>query len=179
MGRVIRRDWTRRGALGAVLGAAALGLGGCGFEPMYGRRNRPVIARLTAIKIDRIPDRVGQVLRNALLSRMSPAGEPARPLYRLQVTVSQSSSALAIQPDDSITRFNLRLTARFRLYEITSGRLLYKDSTTAVGSYNAVQSDFANLSAERDTATRAAEEASQEITTLLALYFSRREEAGG
>jgi len=179
MDRVVQRGWTRRGALGAVLGMAALGLAGCGFEPLYGRRNRPAIARLAAVKIDRIPDRIGQVLRNELLSRMSPAGEAARPLYRLQITVSQSSAALAIQPDDSITRFNLRLTARFRLYEIASGRLLYKDATTAVGSYNAVQSDFANLSAERDTATRAAEAASQEITTLLALYFSRHAAAGG
>ncbi len=172
-------SWTRRGALGAVLGITALGLGGCGFEPLYGRRNRPAIARLTAIKIDRLPDRIGQVLRNDLLTRMSPAGERARPLYRLRVTISRSSSALAIQPDDSITRYNLRLTARFRLYEIATGRLLYKDATTAVGSYNAVKSDFANLSAERDTATRAARAASQEITTLLALYFSRREAAGG
>ena len=113
------------------------------------------------------------------MTRRSPAGERARPLYRLRVTISRSSSALAIQPDDSITRYNLRLTARFRLYEIATGRLLYKDATTAVGSYNAVKSDFANLSAERDTATRAARAASQEITTLLALYFSRREAAGG
>ncbi len=178
MGPGIQRGWTRRGMLAAVLGATALGLAGCGFEPLYGRHNRPAIAHLAAVKIDPISDRIGQVLRNALLARMSPAGEPKRPLYRLQVTVSQSSSALAIQPDDSITRYNLRLTARFRLYDIASGRLLYKDSTTAVGSYNAVQSDFANLSAERDTATRAAEEASQEITILLALYFSRQE-AGG
>ncbi len=178
MGQARQTGWTRRGALGIVFGAVALGLGGCGFTPLYGRRNRRAIAHLAAIKIDRIPDRLGQVLRNDLLSRLTPAGEPERPLYRLAVEITKSRAALAIQPDDSVTRFNLRLNVRFRLYEIASGRLLYKDSTSTVGSYNAVRSDFANLSAEIDTANRAALEASQEVTTLLALYFSRYKDAG-
>ncbi len=170
--------WSRRAVLGHALPAAAALLAGCGFEPMYGGRyGRVTAAELAAISIDPIPETIGHFLRNDLIDRLSPTGEPERPLYRLLVQIAQSKESLAIQSDATITRFNLRLDVRFTLFDSDTGALLYQGRTRSVGSYNAVRSDFATLVAEQDTARRAAREASEEVRTLLAVYFTRRQSA--
>ena len=166
---------TRRGALREGLLFSLAVLSACGFEPMYARRGgRDVAADLAAIGIGAIPRRIGQILRNDLIERLTPRGEPREPRYRLRVEVSGPTTvALAIQPDNTITRYNLRLRVSFSLTDTRTGRVLYRDRTRTVGSYNAVRSDFATLTARDDTARRAAREASEEIRTLLGVFFAR------
>ena len=101
-------------------------------------------------------------------------GEPRRPLYRLRVELARSKAPLAIQLDSTVTRFNLRLDATFTLIDAPTGQALYRDRARAIGSYNAVRSDFATLTAEQDTERRGARELSEEIRTLLSVYLSRR-----
>ncbi len=155
----------------ALIPGAAL-LAGCGFSPIYARSSATV-AELAAIEVTMISGRIGQILRNELLDRLAPGGRAGDPRYRLEVTISQSRAALAIQSDTSVTRYNVRLTAAFALIDTASGEVLYDDSTIAIGSYNAVQSDFATLVAERDSTRRAARKAGEDIHTLLGVYFSR------
>ena len=161
---------SRRTLIAFVLTAAALT--GCGFSPMYARGGKAV-AELSAIEIEVIEARIGQILRNELLDRLTPLGAPGDPRYRLEVTISESRSALAIQSDTSITRYNLRLSVGFTLFDSETGEELYQDSTLAIGSYNAVQSDFATLVARQDSTRRAARKAGEDIHTLLTIYFSR------
>jgi len=171
--------WSRRRALASLAALAPL-LAGCGFQPMYGRgAGRKMAATMTAIEITPIPDRIGQILRNDLIDSLTPRGQPARPIYRLAITLKKSSNALAIQPDATITRFNLRLDASFTLTDVATGKIVYKDRSRAIGSYNAVKSDFATLAAERDSERRAAQSLSEEITTLLGVFLARRKADAG
>ncbi len=172
---------TRRRLLGHALVPAAALLAGCGFRPMYARRRQggEVVDELAAIRIDLIPDRIGQLLRNDLIERLTPFGEPRYPRYRLQVQLQQSSVSLAIQPDSTITRYNLHIDVSFTLTDVQTGAEVYHGRARAVGSYNAVRSDFATLSAEQDTARRTVREASEEVSTLLSVFFSRRRQAEG
>ena len=68
----------------AVIAVAIL-LAGCGFRPLYGTigEDLPVTTQLAQIRIAAIPDRIGQKLRNFLLDRINPEGQPQRPLYYL------------------------------------------------------------------------------------------------
>ncbi len=142
---------------------------------MYGgRAGRATAAELAKIKVAPLRDRVGQRFRNNLIERLSPRGEPREPRYRLRVEITQQTVALAIQLDTTITRYNLRLNVNFALIDAATERVLYRDRTRAVGSYNAVRSDFATLSAELDTARRAAREASEQVRTLLSVFFARQ-----
>ena len=163
---------SRRGLIASapILGAALLA--GCGFSPMYAR-DSSAVAVLASIAVEPIEERIGQILRNELIDRLTPRGEPPSPRYRLLVTISRSRAALAIQSDTSITRYNLRLSVTFRLLDATTGDELYRDTTVAIGGYNAVQSDFATLVAEQDSTRRAARKAGEDIHTLLRVYFSR------
>jgi LPS-assembly lipoprotein len=170
-------SWSRRQALGlALLPAAALA--GCGFQPMYGGQGRAILAELGTIRVDRPRDRLGQLVRNEIIERMSPRGEPTVVHYKLSYTTRLNEVQLAIQDDNSITRFSLRLTVEVWLLEIASGKVIYRDKTRAVGGYNAVKSDFATLSARLDTADRIARANAEEIVTLLGVFFTRKRAAG-
>ncbi len=165
--------WSRRQVLGRAIVPTLVVLTGCGFTPMYGGRGRETLAEMSAIKIEPIPGRIGYFLHTDLVRRLTPRGEPRRPLYHLRVELARSKAPLAIQLDSTVTRFNLRLDATFTLIDARTDQALYRDRARAIGSYNAVRSDFATLTAEQDTERRGAREVSEEIRTLLSVYFAR------
>lgn len=164
--------WFRAAALGAALTLVAA----CGFRPLYGQRadGGSTFAELEAVTIGPIPGRVGQILRNHLLDRLTPRGQQVQARFRLDVRLSQAKESLAIKKDEEITRSNLKLTADFVLRDPSSGATLYSGQSRSTASFNLVRSDFANLIAEQDAQRRAAREISDQIMTQLAVYFTRR-----
>jgi LPS-assembly lipoprotein len=171
---------TRRAMLhlGGLSGLALLS--GCGFQPLYGQQasGGAVSPELAAIEINEIGEgterRIGQILKNELIDRFT-AGQGRQPKrYRLLVEIDQSTAALQIQSNDTVTRFNLALNADFALYDSTSMTLLYSSTARATGSYDVVESEYATLVAEQATAEDAARDLSGTITNLLSLYFARQ-----
>ncbi len=161
--------WSRRLTAGALL----LGLAACGFQPLYGKyADGNVPSRFAGIEVVPIPDRVGQLLRNHLLDALTPAGPPATPRYRLQVSIRTSQEAVVLQKDDSATRRNLTLRAEYVLADLSSGATMAQGVTHAVASYNVVRSDFATLTAEQDAARRAVRTVSTDIVTRLAVALA-------
>jgi len=168
-------DWRRRSVL-----LWLLGLSGCGFQPLYGDRAHGglgSVEELTQIGVDHVPDRIGQILRNNLVDRLTPTGEPDRPRWRLAVRLAVAKQGLLISKDESITRFNLNIIANFVLYETGSNREVTRGQSRTFASYNVVTSQFATLIAEKDAETRAVREISDDIRTRLAVFFTR-ERAG-
>ena len=76
----------RRRLLAWLASAAVLALGGCGYRPLYGTAgdNRGVVASLASISITETDTRLGQILRNDLLSAMRPAGTAVEDHYVLR-----------------------------------------------------------------------------------------------
>lgn len=161
--------------MSVALGAAGSLASGCGFRPLYGARSMGAVdTELSQVKIGIIPDRVGQQLHNYLLDRINRKGRPEKPLYLLSVDVKVEKVRQAIQKDESATRAKLIFTASFSLQEIATEKILLKNWARSVNSYNIVTSAISTRSAELDATDRAAREVSEEIRSLLALYFQRR-----
>lgn len=158
-----------------IILAALLVLAGCGFQPLHGKRARPgsTASDLAYVSVAAIPERRGQLLRNSLIELLNGARLRVRPVYRLDVDLKEKREGLAVDRDDSITRFNLAMTAKFRLTDTRTGALVLKGHSRTIAAYNAVKSDFANLMAERNARKRGAEFLAQDIKTRLAIYFSR------
>ena len=146
----------------------------CGFQPLYGERGDQAGARdeLTQVEIAVIAGRLGQQVHNYLLDRISPLGQPASPLYVLDVDLRLSKQALGVQRDATAARAKFVLAASYRLARKQGGSLLFQGSAQTANSFTIVQSDFANLSAEKDAIDRAAREVSDTIRARLALYFA-------
>lgn len=172
-------SWSRnaipRIAVAALL-AAGLALAGCGFRPLYGERSAASVSapELAAIQIDTIPNREGQLVRNALLDKMQPRGPAARPLYRLQVGVAIARESLGLRTDDTATRGSLTMSAGYTLIDLASGKPVMNANSRAVSSYNILDSDFATVISENDAIRRTANEVSEEIKTRVAIFLSSR-----
>lgn len=164
----------RIGGLGFSL-ILALAVGGCGFQPVYkGGARGETVPQMAAISVAQIDDRVGQVVRNHLLDLLTPKGTPARPLYRLEIELRETKDGLALEQDESVTRFNLTLHAKFEMNDLRTNQTILQGSTRAIAAYNVVRSDYANLIAERDALSRSSQEVAQEIKTRIAVFFRRQ-----
>ena len=78
----------RRPATAALLGAIALGLGGC-FTPMYMGAGGGLGGDLQAIAVDPVPERLGHYLRDQLITDLNGTGDKPDPRYRLQLTTAE------------------------------------------------------------------------------------------
>ena len=162
---------------GVFLVAMLLSLAACGFHPLYGRggnASAEAVGRLALIHIDRIPDRLGQELHNALLDRITPMGTPSDPHYVLRVSVKETVQELGIRKDETATRANLRVHATYVLYDAITHEELFASKLRAVGSYNILQSDFATLTAERNVRSRLIKKLSDSIRAGIAIHLSKQ-----
>ena len=155
---------------------AALGfLGGCGFQPLYGKSfNVYAPVEFAAIKVKPIRDRIGQQLHNHLLSLLQPGGRLKKPRYVLAATVSESISSLGVRKNAFATRANLTLRVKYQLSPISGGETILSGNEAIIVSYNILDSDFATLMAEKDARARAVRELAQAIRTHLAAQFTVR-----
>jgi LPS-assembly lipoprotein len=161
-----------------VLGLGAA-LAACGFRPLLkqGEADRDVQRQLAAVEIPVLTGRIGYLVRESLLEQLNPAGAEVPTRYLLTVTLRRRNSALGIQLDNTITRYNLTVSARFRLVEEATRQVLYEALVRRIASYNAIRAPYAELAAEMDAERRAAREVGIDIWTQLAVYFARQEEA--
>jgi LPS-assembly lipoprotein len=161
-----------------LLGLGAT-LGGCGFRPLLkaGKEGSEVQRELAAVEVSMLGGRLGYLVRDSLLDQLNPTGTEAPSRYLLTISLGRRSSALGIQLDNTITRYNLTLTARFRLLDSADRRVLYESVVRRVASYNASRAPYAELAAELDAERRAAREVGTDIRSQLAVYFARQEEA--
>ena len=145
---------------------------------MYGEQatGPAVTQEMAAISIDPIDDRLGQLVRNALLDRVTPMGSPREPIYRLKVRVTEEREDVGLRQDASVTRANYRLNGQFQLVEIATDTPLMTGNTWTATAYDVVQQDFSTVVAQRDAERRLAVELAEEIRTRLAIYFGREEE---
>ena len=154
---------------------AALGfLGGCGFQPLYGKSFAAYAPEeFAAIRVKPIQDRIGQQLHNHLLSFLNPGGRPSKPRYTLEADISESIASLGVRKSAFATRANLTLRVGYRLSRITGGETVLAGNEAIIVSYNILDSDFATLMAEKNARSRAVRELAQVIRTRLAVHFAR------
>lgn len=171
------RDLPRRRLL--LLGVAGT-VAGCGFQPVYmptaSGRPGPAERNLAAIKVNLIPERPGQLLRQALQERLgSDSGDvPVR--YSLAVNFSISGEGIGIEPDNAATRLRLIGTAHWTLTaqappqaQITSGSARVMDGFNVLDQQY-FAADLDNEAVQRRMASALADQ----IALQLAVFFRRR-----
>lgn len=146
-------------------------LSACGFQPLYetGGSSATMQTHLANVAVGPIPDRLGQVMRNRLVSRLNSAGNPD---YTLHVVLQQTSENFGVRPDTATTQEQLTLVANMRLVSEGSGELVFDESFRARTSFDLVLSDFATVTQREDAATRLALELAERIHRRLALHFA-------
>ena len=147
-------------------------LAGCGYHPLYGRHgadNASSVDEMALIRIEAIPDRIGQQMYNMLRERLNPYGKPEQPKYALSIALTETHENLFLEKDETATRANLTLKASFILRRLDDNSIVVSGSSRSVGSYDILSSQFASVVSEEDARERTARAISDDIRTRLAL----------
>ncbi|MGI9464464.1 MAG: hypothetical protein ACR2OM_11010 [Aestuariivirgaceae bacterium] len=157
-----------------VLVAAALGLAGCGFTPLYGtpEAGSPVALKLASITVVEQDNRLGQLVRNEIISGVTPAGSPGGSAYRLELETRASEEVAIDAINTESLRQHYRANVEFVLYDSQTGKPVYSGKTFSQVAYDRVDEPVANLQAQVNAQERAARETGQDIRTRLAAFMS-------
>ena len=149
----------------------ALALAGCGFHPLYapaGETN----AQLSHVFVDVIPNRNGQLLRQALQERLD-GPEAGDKSYELTVSYIERTEAIGIQSDNVSTRTRISSEANWVLKKpglfgakVTSGTTRALDGTNSISG----QFFYSDLSSEAID-KRMGDTLAEQIVEQLAAYF--------
>ena len=116
-----RRSLVRGLSLLLAVAPVLAACGNSGFRPLYGTTpsGAGLQERLAQLDVAAIPGRVGQRIRNELIFQASGGGELAPPVYRLEVSITESVLSTLVKPDGDALSQVYSLQANFKL--ITSG----------------------------------------------------------
>jgi LPS-assembly lipoprotein len=179
VGEVERRPLLAPALLRLAL-LAVPALAGCGFQPLYASPPKsvagPAAAGLAETAVGLIPDRPGQLLRQALQERFERNGVSTAQRYDLSVSFGISAAAISIQPDSSNSRMRMIGTATYQLIAQDPGRTTLTTGTArSVDGLDLYDQQLFAMQLEIEVVQqRIAEAVADEITRQLAVYFEKQ-----
>ena len=171
----------RPSLLAPVLLAAALLLAGCGFHPLYngdGARAQSqggtVSAHLDSIYVELIPNRLGQLLRQALQERLD-SDDGDRKAYSLAVAYSIDEEAISVLNSNSNTRTRAVGRGTWTLTAIANpGVPLASGTVRVLDGFNTLDEQvFFSVLENEAVQRRLADNVADQITQRVATYFRR------
>jgi len=157
----------------------ALIAGGCGFHPLLSAHGGGS-TQLAAVYVDILPNRAGQLLRQALQAKLEGSTSGVARRFTLTISYAEVPQPLAVQSDNSFTRirdigsvvWSLRAAA-------TASQQLAGGTVRSMDGYNIVDEQFfyADLS-EEATQRRLADALADQVVARLAVYFDKHPEHG-
>ncbi len=149
-------------------------VGGCSYRPLYGTasEDRGVVEALATIAIPEAETRLGQIIRNDLLSAMRPAGTAGDDRFQLRLTTVQGKDNIIKRLQPNETRDAVKASVSFELLD--GDKMVYSGKTFSQVTFDVVRQPFADTQAENNATERVAHELSADIRTRLAAYFASR-----
>ena len=178
-------NWSRRRLVQGTLSLAGVaGLAGCGFQPVYmptatGNPGPPQ-REMAAIEVGIIPDRPGQLLRQALQQRLGSDSGIAAPRFTLAVSYSIAGEGIAVQPDSTPSRIRLIGHADWKLSSLAPAHPpVTSGSARAFEGMDVLDQQYFAADLESEAVQqRLAGEIADQIAMQLAVFFRRRATAG-
>ncbi len=158
----------------ALLATVALGLSACGFTPLYGPQS--VTKGLSSIEVVAPSGRAGYLVREKLDDAF--ARDPnILPSHRLLYTVKEVRYARGVRVDNVANRYELNLSANWRLVEVKTGKVVRSGYTSAAVTYDSTDQPYAYIAAQEDSQERAATELARRIQMELATWIAGKAKA--
>lgn len=166
----------RRVALAGLVGSLAL-VSACTVRPLYS--NAPLTtgssanAELASIAIKPVRTRYAQQVRNNLIFGFGRgAGEPASPLYSLNLSVTEAVESSALvqvgTDEDEPTAGSVTLTANYTLTDAKTGAVITVGKRSITSSFDRPRQEFASYRAQIDAENRAARELAEALQLSIA-----------
>lgn len=158
-------------------------IAGCGFEPLYVEKKSDsdwyydsefdtgIKEEMTKIKVELIQDRIGQLIRNDLLDKLTPKGTPKSPKYYLSVTkIDKKEIDQALRNDITATRKKVIYKVYYTLKDRNHKNLLNGNSVAYLG-YDILRDPYSTTFAQKKNEKNAAKIIANDISLRLGAYF--------
>ena len=169
-----RRSLVRGLSLLLAVAPVLAACGNSGFRPLYGTTpsGAGLQERLAQLDVATIPGRVGQRIRNELIFQASGGGELAPPVYRLEVSITESVLSTLVKPDGDALSQVYSLQANFKLINIRTKQVVLTGASHGRAGFERFQSIYSNVRARDDAENRAARTVADDLKTRVAIYLS-------
>ncbi|MGB2933478.1 MAG: LPS assembly lipoprotein LptE [Methyloceanibacter sp.] len=167
--------WWHSPSLAALAVLAALGLSGCGFQPLYGTSagGSRLGAVMAGVDITPIPGRVGQRVRNELIfENTGGGGRPDKSNYKLDIVIKESVINELVKITGDAKGQVYELDATFKLIG-HDGKVLLEGKATSRAAYERFETIFSNVRARVDAEDRAARTVAESIKIRIAAFLSQ------
>jgi LPS-assembly lipoprotein len=155
--------------------AASLGLGGCGFHPLYAPRGpQDWDPDLAAISVAPIRDRSGQILALALREYLNPGGAPVPARWLLATSLTISRVDLGIQRNATAISSEVTVSVSYVVSDIKTGQAVYTSTSRASGDFDRLNDAYATQVAGDDAQERALHQVAEEIALRMALFVRQQ-----
>lgn len=156
---------------------------GCGFEPLYVEKKTSsewyydnefdtgIQEEMALVKVELIQDRIGQLIRNDLLDKLTPKGQPKEPKYYLKVTdIQKEEIDQALRNDITATRKKVIYTISYVLKNKEHETLITGSSVAYLG-YDILRDPYSTTFAQKKLEKNAAKIVANDISLRLGAYF--------
>jgi LPS-assembly lipoprotein len=147
-------------------------LGGCAYRPLYGKHTAggDVVTVLRSIAVVEQTTRVGQVVRNELISALG--GVADAPQFTLRLVVSEGKVGVSSLSGTTVTRVRYHVAAGYTMLETSTGRQVTFGNSTSAISYDTNLEPIADLQSAETARNRAAREVAQDIKLRLSAFVA-------
>lgn len=145
-----------------------IALAGCTAKPLYAPASDYTgtvgSTTLSSIAFEAADDRDTQLVRNALLKRMIPSGQP---VYSAALSVSTTSTGLfrtnVEDGDGETSAHRVSMTASAQIRDDATSELIGSVNASAFATYDQTTQEFANLRAAKEAKERAADQVARQL----------------
>ena len=166
---VERMRRTRAIAAAGLLLAAAAGLSGCGFQPLYAQQG--VVGNLAQVDVVAPQGRTGFLLREHLDDALARNRDVA-PAYRMNLIVGETRYPRGVRIDNVATRYEYVLSAVYVLSRLPGGQVAKRGVVRVELTYDSADQPYEAIAAQQDAQDRAAQEAARRIQLELAAWLA-------
>ncbi|HEU0017402.1 MAG TPA: LPS assembly lipoprotein LptE [Methyloceanibacter sp.] len=159
----------------AAVALLALGLSGCGIQPLYGTTasGSRLAAVMAGVEVAPVPGRVGQRVRNELIFENTGGGGAApQTTYKLDIIIKENITNELVELSGDAKAQVYELEATFKLIGPT-GLVVLEGKATSRAAYERFQTIFSNVRARQDAENRAARTVAESIKVRIAAYLSQ------
>ena len=155
----------------------------CGFEPLYVEEksnsdwyynsefDTSIREEMASVKVELIQDRIGQLIRNDLLDKLTPKGQPKSPKYYLSVNkINRQEIDQALRNDITATRKKVIYKVYYTLRD-ENHKTLINNSSEAYLGYDILSDPYSTTFAQKKNEKNAAKIIANDISLRLGAYF--------
>lgn len=156
-----------------------LSISSCGLQPIYAKKgaNSNLCNNFTVSSKNY--KEVGNKIKYKIQDRLNQACIDEKTNYKVELELDKGQEEVSIQKDREVTRYNVTLHVKYKIFVEGNKKLFAEGSKSLVGGYDAVASDYGTYSNEQDTFEKLSSEMAEDLSLKILAIARKKSQNNG